>query len=125
MKHKKIHVEMTVITTDEGYAVGADFRAQGEAVAIASLFYVADSKYDALRKALPELLKIADADVVVFRSGMHHFRYPARLLRMLEVIAEGKTVIIARIRVKSAAILLAEDAARRSPKQNIIERLEG
>jgi hypothetical protein len=123
MKHAKIHVDMTIVTTDEGYAVGADLRAQGETVAIASLFYEAKSKYDVLRMALPELLKVSDADVVVFRSGMNHFRYPARLTRMLEVIAEGKTVIIARIRVKSAAILLAEDAASRTPKENIIEIL--
>lgn len=121
-KHAKIHVDMTVTTNDDGYAVGADFKAQGETVAIASLFYSADSKYDALRKALPELLEIADADVVVFRSGMNHFKYPARLTRMLEVIAEGRTIIIARLRVKSAAILLAEDAAKRLPKQNIKER---
>lgn len=122
MKHAKIHVDMTIVTTDEGYAVGADFRAQGEPVAIASLFYeTAKSKYDVLRMALPVLLKVADAETVVFRSGMNHFRYPARLTRMLEVIAEGKTVIIARIRVKSAAILLAEDAASRTPKENIIE----
>lgn len=118
---KKIHIDLTIITTDKGYAVGAALSAKGEPVAIASLFYEAKSKYDALRLALPELLKIADADVVVFRSGMNHFRYPARLTRMLEVIAEGKTVIIARLRVKSAAILLAEDAASRSPKENIIE----
>lgn len=121
MTHAKIHVDLTIKTTDEGYAFGADIRSKGEPVAIASLFYTGQSKYDALRQALPELLKIADAETVVFRSGMQHFRYPERLTRMLEVIAEGKTVIIARLRVKSAAILLAEDAARRAPKENIIE----
>lgn len=121
MKHEKIHVDMTIVTTDDGYAVGADFSAKGESVAIASLFYEAKSKYDALRMTLPELLKVADAEVVVFRSGMNHFGFPARLLRMLGAIAESKTVIIARIRVKSSAILLAEDAARRTPKENIIE----
>lgn len=126
MKREKIHVEMTIKTTDEGYAVGADFRAQGETIAIASLFYeAASSKYDTLRMALRELLKVADADVVIFRSGMQQFRYPARLKRMLGVLAEGKVIVIGKIRVKSSAFLLAKDAAKRSPKENIIEILEG
>lgn len=124
MNHKTMYIDLTIKKNDEGgYALGADLSVDRQTVAIASLYYETDSKYECLREALPMLLDLADAETVIFRGGMLQFQSPDRLLRPLKVLAKqrGKDVVIIKRRVPTDAYLLAEDAARR--KDDVVEIL--
>jgi hypothetical protein len=116
----RVTIDMTVNRYDEGFGVGAEFKIDGQAVKVASLFCPVEefnSTYACLRATLPDLLKHADRPLVIFRSGISQFVSHERLSRGVSILAkqESKTVVFKRHYKPSSASDLADDAvARRS-----------
>lgn len=114
----RVTIDMTVNRYDEGFGVGAEFKIDGQAVKVASLFCPVeefDSTYACLRATLPELLKHADRPLVIFRSGISQFVCHERLSRAIDVLAkqDGKTIVFKRHYKQSSASDLADDAVSR------------